>query len=91
MRVDQFPRGALVPPQVPKPGPEMLYWAKVQVWSMYSLAIQMRHARARIAVDALRLHRLAGFEFSELEVAETERLLAEFPLAEKEIRALQAD
>jgi uncharacterized protein len=32
-----------------------------------------------------------GFEFSEFEVAETERLLAEFPLAEKEIRALQAD
>jgi len=27
MRVDQFPSGARVPPQVPKPLPETLYWA----------------------------------------------------------------
>jgi hypothetical protein len=42
MRVDQLPSETRVPPQVPKSAPTpVLYWAKVQVWSTYSFAIQM--------------------------------------------------
>ena len=39
MRVAQLPRDARVPPQLPNGA--VVYWAKVQVWAIYSEAIQM--------------------------------------------------
>ena len=39
IRVPQLPSDVRVPPQAPNGG--VSYWARVQVWPMYSLAIQI--------------------------------------------------